>query len=127
IVILVSILSGGANTFDTGLGVLVSVLLGGALSVGQCTFYLNIARGREAGFEDVLEGFRYNYVQILVASILMILLVFLGFVLFIIPGIVMALGLSQTYFILAEDKNIHAVDALKKSWTMMDGYKVKLF
>jgi uncharacterized membrane protein len=57
----------------------------------------------------------------------MVLAIIIGFILLVVPGIIVAFGLSQTFFILADDKEIGAVDALKASWEMMKGNKVKFF
>ena len=47
--------------------------------------------------------------------------------LLIIPGIIAALSYSMTFYILADDNSIGAMDAIKKSKKMMDGYKWKYF
>jgi uncharacterized membrane protein len=45
----------------------------------------------------------------------------------IIPGIIAALSYSMTFYILADDQEIKAEDALRKSKMMTEGYKLKLF
>ncbi|MCR9064716.1 MAG: DUF975 family protein [Cytophagales bacterium] len=124
--IIVGMISGIPNSMDPRFGGLVSLLTSGAFGVGMAVFYLNIARGGEPIIEQIFDGFK-NYIPALLTSLLMFIIVGIGFVCLIVPGIILGLGLSQTYFILAEDKNIQAVDALKKSWDMMDGYKMKYF
>jgi len=58
----------------------------------------------------------------------MTIIIILGFILLIIPGVVLICGLSQTFLIIADDEtNISGIDAMKKSWEMMDGYKLKFF
>ena len=57
----------------------------------------------------------------------MLLYVLLWTLLLIIPGIIAALGYSMTYYILADDPLLKPQDALKKSKTMMNGHKTKLF
>jgi len=47
--------------------------------------------------------------------------------LFIVPGIILSLGWSQTYYIMHDDPDISAIDALKKSWAMMEGFKADYF
>jgi uncharacterized membrane protein len=48
-------------------------------------------------------------------------------ILLIVPGIIAALGYAMTFYILADDPLLKAQDAMKKSKTMMNGYKLKLF
>ena len=91
----------------------LGLILGGPLAVGMATFALKIARDEEARFENIFAGFS-DFVRTMVAYLMMILFIIIGFILLIIPGIIWALGYSQTFFILSEDKNISASDALKK-------------
>ncbi len=126
VVILVGLFSGIPQAIDERLAVL-SLFFGGALSVGSATFFLRIVRGGQERLEDIFEGFKTNYIASLLALILSFIVIVLGLLLLIIPGIILALGLSQIFYILADDKKITAVDAMKKSWDMMNGYKLKYF
>ena len=51
----------------------------------------------------------------------------IGCLLLIVPGIILALMFSQTEYILKDDKQISATDAMKKSVEMMKGHKAELF
>ena len=44
-----------------------------------------------------------------------------------IPVIYVSLSISQTWFIIANDENITGYDALKESWNLMRGKRLKLF
>jgi uncharacterized membrane protein len=57
----------------------------------------------------------------------MILFILLWTLLLIIPGIIAAISYSMTFYILADDNSIGAMDAIDKSKKMMDGYKWKCF
>jgi uncharacterized membrane protein len=57
----------------------------------------------------------------------MILFILLWTLLLIIPGIIAAISYSMTFYILADDNSIGAMDAIDKSKKMMDGYKWKYF
>lgn len=96
------------------------------LALGFSIFALAISRYQEADTNQLFEGFQ-DFARAVVAYLLVTLLAVLGFVLLIVPGVVISIGLSQTFFILADDKSISAVDAVKKSWAMMDGHKWKYF
>jgi uncharacterized membrane protein len=55
------------------------------------------------------------------------LVIVLGFILIVlIPLIYVSLGISQTFFTIANDKNISGLDALKASWRLMKNKKLKL-
>ncbi|GHT57847.1 hypothetical protein FACS18945_2990 [Bacteroidia bacterium] len=47
--------------------------------------------------------------------------------LLIIPGIIAAISYSMTFYIIADDPAISAMDAINKSKKMMYGYKMKYF
>ncbi len=102
------------------------IIIGGPLVLGFSIFSLKLARKEEVELNDLFDGFK-DFERSLLAYFLMVLIVCVGTVFFIIPGIILALGLSQTMFILADDPEIDAVDALKKSWEMMRGHKTDLF
>jgi uncharacterized membrane protein len=47
--------------------------------------------------------------------------------LLIIPGIIAAISYSMTFYILADDNSLTAMEAIDKSKAMMEGYKLKYF
>jgi uncharacterized membrane protein len=56
------------------------------------------------------------------------LVIILGFVLIVLlPVIYISLGISQTFFTIANDENISGLDAFKESWRLMKNKKLKLF
>ena len=116
--VLVSI---GASIIPMG-----SILLGGPLMLGLCGIGLKIARGQPFEVSNLFDGFN-QFVPALVANLLMVVGIAIGFLLFIVPGIIVALGLGQTYFILSDNPEMTGVDALKESWRMMEGYKADYF
>ena len=65
--------------------------------------------------------------RVFLAMFLVLLAIVIGTFLFIIPGIILALMFSQTEYILKDDKEISAADALMKSMKMMEGHKMELF
>jgi uncharacterized membrane protein len=105
---------------------MLTLIIGGPLALGAAIFSLSISRGKEAMLEQIFQGFN-NFSTALIAYLLVILYVLLWALLLIVPGIIAALGYSMTFYILADDPLIKPQDALKKSKSMMDGYKMKLF
>jgi uncharacterized membrane protein len=104
----------------------LTLIIGGPLALGAAIFSLSISRGKEARLEEIFLGFN-NFGTALITYLLLLLYIFLWTLLLIVPGIIAALGYSLTFYILADDPNIKPQDALKKSKSMMDGYKEKLF
>ena len=78
-----------------------------------------------------VSGFRFqafnSFSNAFIAYLLIILYVLLWALLHIVPGIIAALSYSMTFYILADDPFIIPQDALKKSKSMKDGKKLKLF
>lgn len=104
----------------------VGIIVLGHFSVGLAMWSLDIAKGNEPRIERIFDGFR-NFVNPLVAYILMSVLIGAGIVFLIIPGIIIALGLSQTFYIIAENPETDGIKALQQSWNMMKGYKTTYF
>ena len=121
VVLLVSMMS----NFD-GIGDLISLILTGPLSVGVAMFYLKISREEEVELGTIFDGFKI-FGKAIGAYLLMILAIIVGFLLLIIPGFIVSFGLSQTFYIIADDPEIGVVDSLKYSWELMDGHKFDYF
>ena len=89
-------------------------------------YFLRLIRNEDLDYGHLLDGYK-QFGRILLAEILITIAVFIGFLLLIVPGIIIALMLSQTDFILKDDREISAIDAMARSIKLMDGHKVELF
>ncbi|MFA5841175.1 MAG: DUF975 family protein [Candidatus Paceibacterota bacterium] len=107
-------------------GPVISLIIDGPLMLGLAMFSLSLSRKKDAKFEQLFEGFK-RFGKSLVAYLLVIIFSILWTLLLIVPGIIAAISYSQTFFILVDDENISAGDAIKKSKKMMYGYKWKYF
>ena len=105
---------------------LLSLIIAGPMAVGLAIFSLNISRNEDARFEQIFQGFN-NFATSLGAYFLMVIFILLWSLLLIIPGIIAALSYSMTFYILADDRSIGAMDAIDKSRKMMDGNKWQYF
>lgn len=103
-----------------------SIIIAGPLMLGFYTCYLKIQRNQDAEFEELFSGFN-NFVTSMVAYLLIGIYTFLWSLLFIIPGIIKALSYSMSLFILADNPNMKANEAITKSKEMMEGHKWQLF
>ena len=103
-----------------------SFVILGPLTLGMAIVGMRIVRQQELNIENMFDGFK-QFGDALVAFLLIGILVFFGVILFIVPGIILALGLSMTMYIVAEEPHLGATDAMKRSWELMDGYKVDYF
>jgi uncharacterized membrane protein len=103
-----------------------SLLITGALNLGVATFWLSLSRTGNGDFNQAFSGFA-RFGDALVANLLAGIFVCIGILLLIVPGIIVALMLSQTFFILADNPRMDAIDALRRSRQMMRGNKWKYF
>ena len=104
-------------------GEMVSFLLAGPLQLGLCFFFMNLVKGEETRFELLFEGFK-PLGTVLLCYAVITLLTLVGMVLLIIPGIIVALGFSMTYYIIVDDPDISFQNALEKIWCP-DVYKYR--
>ena len=131
----------------------IIVLFGTILSVGQCSFYLNIACGQKYQFSDLFSGFKIHpdktiltqfIIQLLTALplvpaiIAMVIAVYaedliftflLGcFLLILGCGISwwLSLKFSQVYYLLLDFPDYSAKELLKMSWRVMKGHTGRL-
>jgi uncharacterized membrane protein len=70
-------------------------------------------------------GFR-NYWNAVLASLLVGAIIFIGFILLIIPGIIFACKLAFTPYLVVE-RNMDVIEAIKASWNMTRGHAWKVF
>lgn len=107
-------------------GILISMLIGGPLTLGVTVVFLTIARSEGAEFGMLFDGFK-RFGAALCAYLLMSLFVILWCLLLIVPGIIAALSYSMTFFILRDDPTVGGLDAITRSKKMMKGNKWKYF
>jgi uncharacterized membrane protein len=104
----------------------VGFLISPVLQLGACVLFLSVARKGTTSIELLFKGFE-RFGTALLAGLLTTVFVFLWLLLLIIPGIIAALSYSQTMYILADDPQIGALDAIRASKEMMRGKKWKFF
>ena len=141
------------STLGIIIGVIISFILtifGTILSVGQCSFYLNIACEQPYQFSDLFTGFKIHPDKTIITQVIIQLLTLLPllpaivvmlittafyaqnivisflvacFLLIIGAGISwwISLRFSQVYYLLLDFPDYSAMDLLKMSWKLMKG------
>ena len=74
----------------------------------------------------IFDGFKKNYLNIILANLLTFALIGIGFVFLIVPGIIIACRLVFVSF-LVMDKNMDPIAAVEKSWEMTKGHGWRIF
>lgn len=104
---------------------LVLYALNTAIEGGSMIFWLRLIRGQEAELNHI-GGVKKFYIPLLITHIIVAVGVVFGFVMLIVPGVIMALGWSFVGIVIV-DKNLGYVEAIKASWRLTYGYKLDLF
>lgn len=107
-------------------GFLVPIVVQGAIIQGIAQLYLNVTYGDQPKIEDVFSGFK-NILNAALLTFLVGLFVCLWSLLFIIPGIVMAISYSMSWYIMCENPDMSAMDCIRESKSIMQGHKMEFF
>ncbi len=118
---------GGNPSFFSGLlSMAFWLFVLSAIQYGALYLYLKAVRGESYDLAQIFDGFKTNYKDIVLANLLVTLLVGVGMILLIIPGIIIACRLAFVPY-LVMDKQMEAVKALEKSWQMTKGHGWTIF
>ncbi len=130
----VAMMRGGAEMAGVGAGGVLLGLFGvvfwlfvsGPISYGVAYVYLQLIRGEKFDVSSLFEGFRSNYINVILANLLTSAIVIAGIIFFIIPGIIFACKLAFVPY-LVMDKKMETVEAVKTSWEMTNGHTATIF
>ena len=113
------------SAFGSLLSVAISIM--DLMLAGGFTFFcLCVARRLEAGFGSLFEMFGWFF-RFLWLNILIAIFTFLWSLLLIVPGIIAAYRYSMAIYIFFDDPEKGALDCIRESKAMTNGYKGKLF
>ncbi len=121
---------GGGNLAHFGLSLVVLLVsaIGGLVATGATLWAISEAYlGREPATMDALVFALGKVLRILIAGIAKYILMSLGFLLFIVPGIVIACGYAVVAQVVVLENHPAATDALGRSWTLTKGSKRRAF
>lgn len=110
-------------------GILFAILhfvIGGAVTLGYVKFNLSLVDRKQATFAQLFSEFHRLGAGIAM-QLLRAIYTFLWTLLFIFPGIYAAYGYSMTPYILAENPEMTANEAITKSKELMNGNRWRLF
>jgi hypothetical protein len=96
------------------------------IKYGKKKLFLNAMRDEETDLKVMFEGFKTQYLNIVLANLIVAALVTVGFFMLIIPGIIVACRLAFVPY-LVMDKELDAIKAIEKSWQMTRGYGWTIF
>ena len=110
----------------TGSGVLLTILAI-PLQFGYYIAYVNSSRqDLPADIGDLFLGYK-RFGHVLGTLLLMVLAIMAGFILFVVPGIILCFAYAMVPFVLYDNPELSATEVLQKSRMMMKGHKWELF
>lgn len=124
----------GVNSWFPGSAVVValgffttlySVFVVNPVGYGVAYASLKAARGEKPEVADMFEGFK-NYLNVVAASLLTAVIIAVGFILLIVPGIIFACKLAFVPYLVL-DKKLNATEAIRESWNMTNGRAGTIF
>ena len=105
---------------------MVMTLLCLPLSWGFVVFFLSFVRNQEKSVGSLFDGYK-RFGKVFLTMFMKNLFILLWTLLLIVPGIMKSMAYAMTEYILLDNSEISAEDAIHKSRVMMDGHKMKLF
>ncbi len=126
IVLLIGLVGGAVSAIPVVGGVAAALVVTPAFALAVIQIYLGMTQGRKPEIGDMFSEFK-NFWPAFKVNFLVSLFTSLWSILFVIPGIVKGLSYSQAMYILAENPEIGALEAIDRSKKMMDGHKMELF
>ena len=115
-----------ACAFIPMVGGVASFLVTPPLSLGVCMIYLGLTEGKKAEVGTLFQGFQ-SFGKSIWLTILVAVFTFLWTLLLDIPGIIKGLSYSMAFYVLADNPEMTAREALRESKEIMHGHKWELF
>jgi uncharacterized membrane protein len=128
IIIIYAVISGVGGLISSFLFFLqpfFSVLVGYPLGYGVSYAYLRAARDEKMQINDMFAGFN-NYWNAVGAGLLVTIIIVVGFIFLIVPGIYLACKLAFVPYLVV-DRKMGVMKAIEESWRMTNGYGWKVF
>lgn len=108
-------------------GFVLYFIIVGPIALGIVSFFLKLNSNQGPKVGNLFDGFKSFFVSSSILEFFICLFTFLWSLLLIVPGIIALLRYSQAFYILFENPEIGALEAIKQSKKMMQGQKGKLF
>jgi hypothetical protein len=107
-------------------GMIYGLFVAGPISYGANWVFLKAVRGERIEIVDIFAVFKRNYWNAVVANIVVAVIVIIGIIMLIIPGIIFACRLAFVPYLVV-DRQMDVMDALRVSWDMTRGYGWQIF
>jgi hypothetical protein len=106
--------------------IIFGFLIAGPIKMSSSWVFLKAARKEEYKIKNMFAVFNRNYWNAVLAGFLSAVFIILGFIFFIIPGIIVLIRLAFVKYLII-DKKMKAWDAIATSWNMTRVYSWTIF
>ena len=108
------------------LGMAYGVFIAGPIGYSTGWVFLKAVRREKIEIKDMFAVFDRNYWNAVLASIVVVVIVIIGLIMLIFPGIIFAVRLAFVQYLII-DRKMEALEAIKKSWEMTSGHGWHIF
>jgi hypothetical protein len=108
------------------MAMLYSFLVKPIFEYGGSMIFVQAVRKTKPDFEYLIKGFTENYLNIILANLLVFALVVLGLFALIVPGIIIGCRLAFVSYIVM-DKKLDPIEAVELSWKLTRGHGWQIF
>ena len=108
------------------IAMLYGLLVAPVFKFGADLMFLHSVRTIKPEFEMLIQGFKENYLSVILANLLVIALVVLGFFALIIPGIIIGCRLVFVPYVIM-DKKLDPIESVEYSWKITKGHGWTIF
>lgn len=116
----------GALGYIPKVGYILSFLFLSPMILAFARINLGMTNGEKVEVKPLLESFN-DFGKALLLNILVSVFICLWSILLVVPGIIKALSYSMSFYILAENPDMDAMEALEESKRIMEGHKWEFF
>lgn len=120
------------DNWDSGLVIFIQLfalgfwlLILGPIEWGAHFAMLKAVRGKKPELLDIFV-FQKNYINVVLAHLLVTVIIVVGFIFLIVPGIIFACKLAFVPY-LVTDRRMEATEAIRESWRMTTGHAGTIF
>jgi uncharacterized membrane protein len=107
-------------------GIAYGIFVAGPIDYGAKWVFLKAVRGERIEVRDIFITFQRNYWNVIIANVVVSIIIGLGIVMLIVPGIIFACRLAFVPYLVV-DREMDVMDALRVSWDMTRGYGWQIF
>ena len=128
---IVEVVNGISYTRTTGtISSIIGIIIGivsCAVAIGYAYYILSFIRGKKLEMKDIIDFAKKNWVKAVLVSLIVGIIIAVGTVLLVIPGIIAEVGLVFYQETCADNLELGYMDTVKKAWAITKGHKMDIF